>query len=315
MSSEKLSSEEAITLPFVSVVVPTYNEVNLLRESLPTLFEQDYPNFEIILVNDGSTDGTGAYAATLIENATVTFRLINQENAGVAAARNAGWQVAKGELVAFIDTGCHADKQWISDLVGAIGDAGGIGGKIILTREHSALTRYTRVSQQYRHRIRNGRVEYLIGANMAIRRQVLVDVNGFRNWGGVGGEDVDICYRIIHAGHQLVVTDDALIYHHDSATRITQFMKKYFNRGYANYYFSAAWFKMGHHNRMLPIEVLRRFVAVLLSPYLAATYASRSIWRDWPIYTLISMAEHLSFAMGLIYAFIRRDRYPGSNAD
>lgn len=294
--------------PLVSIVIPTYNEVDVLRESLPTVFAQDYDNYEVILVDDGSTDDTVAFVQQFAANEQRQFQLISQQNAGSAAARNTGWKHAKGEIVAFIDTGCHADAQWISELVLSMGNAGGVGGKIILQREHSALTRYIKASRQYRHRIRNGQVEYLISANAAFKRQALEQVQGFREWQGVGAEDVDLSYRIINAGYQLGIAERAVVYHYDSADHLIPFGRKYFKRGYANYYYSLTWQRLGYSRSPL-FELLRHCGAVVLAPYLAARYASRTRWRDLPSYIFIAIVEHLAFSLGLLNAMFKRDRY------
>ena len=294
--------------PLVSVVIPTYNEVDALRLTLPTIFEQEYDNFEIILVDDGSMDSTVSCAQEGAAKYDTPFKIISQTNAGAAAARNTGWQQATGDIVAFIDTGCHADKLWLSELVDSIGSAGGIGGKILLTNNSNALTRYVIASRQYRHRVIDGRVEYLITANAAFRRDALESIDGFRAWKGVGGEDVDLCYRMTAAGHELRVTEKAIVYHHDSATVFSIFARKYFKRGYANYFYSATWQQLGYKRQPL-IELVRRLGAIALSPYLGFKYASRTRYRDFPAYVAIAVVEHSVFAIGLLSAMMRRDRY------
>jgi glycosyltransferase involved in cell wall biosynthesis len=81
----------------VSVVVAAYNGERFLNETLESLFAQDYEPFEVVFVDDGSTDGTAEIAQSF------PVRYLRQENQGLPAARNAGLAVAKGELVAFLD--------------------------------------------------------------------------------------------------------------------------------------------------------------------------------------------------------------------
>lgn len=93
--------------PLVSVVIPFYNAENTIQETLQSVLNQTYPNIEIILVNDGSTDG----AVKIIEHlrhSHETITVITQDNAGVAAARNTGIAASKGEYIAPID----ADDLW-----------------------------------------------------------------------------------------------------------------------------------------------------------------------------------------------------------
>ena len=84
--------------PLVSVVTPVYNGEAFLRETLDSIFAQDYEPFEVIVVDDGSSDGSGAIARSY-----PTVRYIRQENQGPAAARNAGIAAARGEFLAFVD--------------------------------------------------------------------------------------------------------------------------------------------------------------------------------------------------------------------
>ena len=94
------------SLPTVSVVVPTYNRRDRLEHVLDALFAQhtDVP-FEIVVVSDGSTDGTDAYLSTAAAPAgsRATLRHVRQENSGPAAARNRGVDLARGEIVVFVD--------------------------------------------------------------------------------------------------------------------------------------------------------------------------------------------------------------------
>src|SRR5262245_33713617 len=87
----------------ISVVVPTYNRVERLRHVIAALESQSYPrnDYEVIVVSDGSNDGTHAYLEAL--RSTMRLRWFSQSNRGPAAARNAGVDKAVGELIAFID--------------------------------------------------------------------------------------------------------------------------------------------------------------------------------------------------------------------
>lgn len=84
--------------PRISVVIPVYNGLETLPLTLASIDRQDYPNLQRILVNDGSTDGSGAFIDTLPNVVT-----IHQENRGIPAARNAGLQAADGEFITMLD--------------------------------------------------------------------------------------------------------------------------------------------------------------------------------------------------------------------
>ena len=97
-------------MPDISVVVPTFNRQSLLKKCIRSLLEQDYANYEVIVVNDGSTDGTAEYLTKLRDRRLV---IISQRNKGYGAARNAGFSRAKGRIIASTDDDCVAGKDWL----------------------------------------------------------------------------------------------------------------------------------------------------------------------------------------------------------
>ena len=92
----------------ISVVIPLYNKEQSIASTLQTVQNQTYQDFEIVIVDDGSTDHS-VEEVTKVLNPRI--RLIHQENAGVSAARNRGIEEAKGEYIAFLD----ADDEWKPD--------------------------------------------------------------------------------------------------------------------------------------------------------------------------------------------------------
>lgn len=97
--------------PFVSVIIPTFNRAWTLKKAIDSVLDQDYKNFELIIVDDGSTDGTdklvGAYGKSV--------KFFQQPNAGVSTARNKGISVSSGSLIAFLDS----DDYWYPEKLSA----------------------------------------------------------------------------------------------------------------------------------------------------------------------------------------------------
>lgn len=89
----------------ISVVIPLYNKDKQIAKTLYSVLKQTYPNFEVIVVNDGSTDNSLSEVSKISDS---RIRLICQENKGVSAARNRGIQEAKSDYIAFLD----ADDEW-----------------------------------------------------------------------------------------------------------------------------------------------------------------------------------------------------------
>lgn len=94
-------------LPLVSVIMPAYNAAPYIRESVASVLDQQHQNLELIIIDDGSTDGT----ADLIKGIDPRITVLSQENSGPAAARNLGLSKARGEFIAFLD----ADDLWTPD--------------------------------------------------------------------------------------------------------------------------------------------------------------------------------------------------------
>ena len=92
-------------MPKISVVIPLYNKEKSVASTLRTVLNQTFTDYEIVIVNDGSTDNSVAEVEKIYD---ARIRLINQQNAGVSAARNRGIEEANGELIAFLD----ADDEW-----------------------------------------------------------------------------------------------------------------------------------------------------------------------------------------------------------
>ena len=101
-----MSRKEA-NIPLVSVIIPTYNRGWILKEAVDSVLSQTFCNFELIIVDDGSTDNT----ADILKSCPDKVIKITQENRGVSAARNKGIASASGELLAFLDS----DDLWLSD--------------------------------------------------------------------------------------------------------------------------------------------------------------------------------------------------------
>jgi len=111
------SNEKKIdNLPLVSVIVPIYNVEAYIEKCVHSIIAQDYPNLEIILVDDGSPDSSGR----IIDNLALQdgrVRTVHKGNAGVSSARNEGLAIASGEYITFIDGDDYVEKDYVSYLV------------------------------------------------------------------------------------------------------------------------------------------------------------------------------------------------------
>lgn len=199
--------------PKVSVVVASYNGARTLRPCLASLLALNYPDYEVILVDDGSTDATGAIAA---EFPAVRY-LRHEKNLGLSVARNTGIAAAQGEVVAFTDADCRADEDWlhylVSDLVA--GAFAGVGGHNLLPADDSWVAAAVLVSPGGpAHVMLTDRVaEHLPGCNMAFWKWALLEAGGFDPAFRKAGDDVDICWRVQQCGHQLGFSPAGFVWH------------------------------------------------------------------------------------------------------
>ena len=217
-----------IEYPFVSVVVCAYNAARTVDSCLASLKKLNYPNYEVIVVNDGSTDQT-----LEIAQCYDYMQLINQENLGLSAARNVGIAAATGEIIAFTDSDCVADPDWLTYLVAKFISSGvcAVGGPNFPPPEDSLIPSCVAVSPGGpTHVLLSDEVaEHIPGCNMAFRRDVLQEIGGFDPLFRTAGDDIDLCWRLQDLGYTIGFSPAAVVWHFRRNT-----VKDYLNqqRGY-----------------------------------------------------------------------------------
>ncbi len=198
--------------PKVSVVVCAYNAERTIDSCLASLKELNYPNYEVIVVNDGSNDRT-----LEITQRYDYVRLISQENKGLSVARNVGIAAATGEIVAYTDSDCMADPDWLTYLVAKFLESGlaAVGGPNLSPKEDSLVPACVAVSPGVpTHILLSDEVaEHIAGCNMAFRREVLEEINGFNPIFRAAGDDVDICWRLQDRGYIIGFSPVAIVWH------------------------------------------------------------------------------------------------------
>ena len=204
-------------LPRVSVVVCAYNAAATLEQCLDSLRALRYPDYEMILVDDGSTDDTPALAARFPD-----VRTIRQRNQGLSAARNAGLQAATGTIVAYTDADCFADPDWLALLVARFEQTGAeaVGGPNLSPTGDGPLAACVAASpgQPTHVLLDDERAEHLPGCNLAVRRDALLALGGFDPRYRTAGDDVDVCWRLEDAGKTLAFAPGAFVWHHRRQT-------------------------------------------------------------------------------------------------
>ena len=198
--------------PRVSVVVCSYNGGHTLEQCLTSLDKLDYPDYEVILVDDGSTDDTPAIATRF-----PSVKMIRQENRGLSAARNVGLAAATGEVVAYTDSDCFADRDWLGLLIRQLIKTGtaAVGGPNLTPDDGWLAGCVAAAPGQPTHvLISDNEAEHIPGCNMAFSVEILRAIGGFDPIYRKAGDDVDLCWRLIDAGYQISFAPGAFVWHH-----------------------------------------------------------------------------------------------------
>jgi glycosyltransferase involved in cell wall biosynthesis len=203
--------------PRVSVIVACYNGGRTLQPLLDSLGRLNYPSYEVIVVDDGSTDIT-PQVASLYKN----FRALRQSHQGLAVARNAGIFAAEGEVVAFTDADCRADEDWLYYLVGELlkGAFVGMGGPNFLPPDDSAVAAAVMVSPggPAHVMLTDRQAEHIPGCNMAFYKFALVEIGAFDPIFHRAGDDVDVCWRLQERGYRIGFSPPAFVWHYRRST-------------------------------------------------------------------------------------------------
>ena len=191
----------------VSVIIPAYNEERTIRATIESVLASDYALMEVIVVNDGSTDGTAGAVAEFAEQGRI--RYIDKANGGKASALNAGIREARGEVVIFTD----ADSVFLPDTVSKMarwfGDAriDAVCGNDAPLHPATAIQKFLAVTTHIgtgfvRRALSVMRCLPIITGNLgAIRTSVLREVDGFRE---IWGEDLEITFRLYRNRKRIV---------------------------------------------------------------------------------------------------------------
>ncbi len=229
----------------VSVIVSTWNRAEVLKVGLMSLIQQDFDgDYEIIVMDNNSTDDTPSVVRTIMKGSRVPLRYVVEKNQGLSFARNRGISESQGDIVAFIDDDARAAPSWIHNIFVAFHgrrNVGAVGGRILLDWPDVPpplwLTKELYPSLGFFDPGSSEAIEvsdidlYPHGSNMsffkpAIAGANLFDVTTGRRWNSfLAGEEIGACRTLQQQGWKIVYTPHAVVYHKVLPHRMT---KKYF---------------------------------------------------------------------------------------
>lgn len=201
-------------LPFVSVIVPAYNEENTIGLSIRSILRSDYPSFEVIVVNDGSTDRTQDQLRPLLDAGKIIY--VHKDNGGKASALNAGIVRARGEVVLYTDADSFFRPDTIRNMARWFADSrvDAVCGNDTPIRPENAqqklLTITTHIGSGFvRRALSVLNVLPIISGNLgAVRVARLRQVGGFSN---LWGEDLDLTFKLHAVGARIVFDPGAIV--------------------------------------------------------------------------------------------------------
>lgn len=206
------SASVVSTEPF-SVIVCTRNGHERISGCLRAIAAMTEPAFEIIVVDDGSSDGT----ADLVAEHFPHVELIRLAPCGLSAARNAGAAAAKGSVLAFTDDDCEPDIEWLSRLrrCYATGRYAAVGGPNLPPPARSATEAAVSAAPGAPTHVMLDDVEaeHLPGCNLTVTKEAFEAIGGFDTQFKTAGDDVDFCWRLRDAGYRLGFAPGAFVWH------------------------------------------------------------------------------------------------------
>jgi GT2 family glycosyltransferase len=286
--------------PRVSVIVCSHNGSRTIRDCCEGLRRLAYPDFEVIVVDDGSTDATAAIAEEY------GLRTIRTEHRGLGSARNTGLQAATGEIVAYLDDDAYPDPDWLSHLAETFSrsDHVGVGGPNLTPAEDGPVAQCVgRAPGNPAHvLLTDEEAEQLPGCNMAFRKAALEAIGGFDPRFRAAGDDVDVCWRLRERGFSLGFSPAATVWHHRRST-VSAYLKQQAGYGEAEGLLSRKWRE--RHGRLGRWDWQGR----IYGPAFAGSGALRGprvyhgVWGQAPFQSLYERAPSALLALPLVPEF------------
>jgi glycosyltransferase involved in cell wall biosynthesis len=240
-ASRALSRQPADMLPRaprISVAVCAHNAQQTIGACLAGIQKLNYPDYEVIVVDDGSGDRTADIAETF------SVRLIRKENGGLSNARNTALAHATGDIIAYIDSDAYPDPDWLAYLAEAHSDGTymAVGGPNILPPEAGDLEECVANSPggPVHVLLDDEHAEHIPGCNMSFRVDALREIGGFDGRFKIAGDDVDICWRIQDSGGLIGFRAAAAVFHRRRGT-VWGYLKQQLNYGRAEAMLERKW--------------------------------------------------------------------------
>lgn len=217
-----------------SIIIPTFNRIDQLKlclKSINNIHVTDF-SYEIIVIDDSSTDSTTVYLSEIKEN---NFTFLRNRSKGPSAARNMGAQKASGKYLVFLDDDCTVPSDWLikyNNLLKTFTDCV-IGGSVLDATGHpiSRVMEFVTLFHETDLNKISGKAQFLTSNNLLCDRSVFLQSGGFdESFGFAGGEDREFIYRLIANNTKVFFQSEIQIYHHHRLN-VKRFIRQQFNYG------------------------------------------------------------------------------------
>jgi O-antigen biosynthesis protein len=278
--------------PRISVVCCSYNGAKFIGDCLDGLAVQDYPDYEVIVIDDGSTDDTAAIAARY------DVRLASQKNKGLSAARNQGMRHATGEIIAYIDDDAYPDPDWLRYIAWTYMRYGvdGAGGPNLPPSGDGEMADLVALAPGGPNHvlISDTVAEHVPGCNSTYRTEALRAIGGYDTRFRTAGDDVDVGWRIQQNGGTIGFSAGAMVWHHRRTTARGYF-KQQRGYGYAEALLEQKW--PSRFNRLGHITWPGQLYGPGARP--APLFSSGiygGTWGSAPFQSIYERGSHMAFA-------------------
>lgn len=221
----------------ISVVIPVYNEEKRIKQSIHAIYANTVQPYEIILSDGGSSDRT----VEIVSEAFPDVIIVDNPQRNAAAGRNVGIARATGEIIAFTDGDCIVDKCWVENIRTAFERQriDGVGGKVLNAEPENRYEEYwgnlawnlimSFPSEPYQVKEKTLN-DAFVTCNCAYTKKLLNELGCFDTFFANNAEDVDLCWRALNAGAELIYDPSIRIYAHN-VTTLGGIIKKSFRNG------------------------------------------------------------------------------------
>ena len=255
----------------VSVIVPAYNAQKTIGQCIEALLSQKYQreNYEVIVIDDGSTDGT----AEIVK--TYPVKYLYQRNQGPATARNVGVKEAQGEIILFTDSDCVPSDNWIAEMVKPFEDKEVVAVKgAYKTRQKSLTARFAQLEFEERFEMlkKAESIDMVDTYSAGYRKDIFLLMGGFDPYFPVANnEDTELSYRMSKLGYKMVFNADAIVYHLNHPSSIRRYARLKFWRGYWRTVvykrFPDKMLKDTYTPQTLKLQILSLFLLIAVTPF------------------------------------------------